>query len=117
MTHLTKEQRRQLLDPPTAALIAFHLNHGSSEHYHTLATAMMLAHEIVATTQRHQHLAPLTLAACDAMNAIFNRGNWQATDDEKTAIDNGLTVYRAVIEATTAKKIKKCLNAVYRVIK
>lgn len=117
MTNLSKEQRRQLLDPPTAALIAFHLNHGNSEHYHELATAMMLAHDIVATTQRHQHLASITLAACDAMNAIFNRGNWQATDDEKTAIDNGLTVYRAVIEATTAKKVKKCLNAVYRVIK
>ena len=114
MTHLTKEQRHQLLDPPTTALIAFHLGHGTSEHYHTLAAAMMLAHEIVATTQRHQHLAPLTLAACGAMNAIFNRGNWQATDDEKTAIDNGLTVYKAVIEATTAKKVKKCLNNVYR---
>lgn len=114
MATLNKEQRHQLLDPPTNALIALYLDHGSSEHYHTLVTAMMLAHEIVATTQRR--LVPITLAACDAMNAIFNRGNWKATADEKTAIDDGLTVYKSMVETTTARKIKKCLKNVCNVV-
>lgn len=111
---LTKEQRHQLLDPPTNSLIALYLEHGSSEHYHVLVTALMLAHEIVATTQRR--LAPITLAACDALTAVFNRGNWKATADEKTAIDEGLVVYRSMVETTSARKIKKCLKSVCNVV-
>lgn len=102
-----------LISPLTTAQAAMRLGTFDSEHYHTLACAFSIAHEIIQLVPRHRTLAEDLKPSLVALNAIFERGEpYQVAPGEADAIDEGVAIYRALLTATSGHHVRRAIARV-----
>lgn len=109
--YLSAREIDDLIRPLVTSAIAFRLGTATSEHYHELAGALVLAVSCAKTTQRNQHLLAELDPAGKALNDIFDRGDWRATADESFEMEASAEIYRAILRTTPRKKISKAMRA------
>lgn len=114
---LSVRQQKEIVSPTLTALIALRMHRATADHYHDLAGGIMIACRIAELVQRHRHLLPDIHEAMRALNTIFTR--WQqrtvddaylaATHDEMTALELCVRIYRALLQTTPGKVIRRAL--------
>lgn len=111
-----------MMDPPTTAVIAMRMGRATAEHYYNIAQALMIASHAADVVARHRHLQDEIGPALEAVAAIHARHEqrtiedapYSGTPDEIDAIQNGLEIYRAILQATPGKALLRAINLVRR---
>lgn len=105
---LSGNAHQMIIDPLVTGLIAMRMGRGTSEHYHNLATAMMIASHVCEIVHRHNHLQAELKPAFESLNVIFNRRKqrtiedvpWSGTPEELDDIEHGVEILKAILKTT-----------------
>lgn len=111
-----------MMDPLTTALIAMCMGRATADHYYDLASALSIASHAAQIVQRHKHLLTDIMPAMAAICAISDRHEqrtvqdapYSGTKEEIDAIENGVEIYRAIIQTTPGKPMLRAINLVKR---
>lgn len=114
---LSVKQQDAILAPVSTGMIALRMHRATSDHYHDMAGGIMIACMIAEIVPRHRHLQLDIHAGMHALNAMFSR--WQqrtvedayvsATDEEMEALELCVHIYKALLQTTTVRDIRRAL--------
>jgi hypothetical protein len=94
-----------LVEPLTTAVIALRLGTATEQHLSDLCAAVHISYRIAEAVARHCYLLPHLTKASDALIA---QGQGEPFDVD--AIDNGISIFRALIIATPRPKVAKIMT-------
>lgn len=115
---LNRTAHNAILEPVITAMVAMRLSRATSEHYHTLASAFLIASHAVELTPRHAHLADTVTAGLSALGHVFARHEqrtiqdayFTATADELDAIHDALEIYKALLKTTPGRTWRRAIH-------
>lgn len=96
-------------------LIAFRLDRATEEHYHYIASILLIGHHAAKSVQRHRHLIPKLKPAFDALQAIFERTKEANTDtfigtpEEVDEIETGVRIVEGLFRTTDGPRMWKAI--------
>lgn len=94
-----------LVQPLTTAVIALRLGTATEQHLSDLCAALHISYRIAEAVPRRRYLLPHLTTASDALIA-----QGQGAPFDVDAIDNGISIYRALIVATPRPKVAKIIR-------
>lgn len=115
---LSARQVSAIHGPALTALIAFRLGRADSEHYHAVASALLIAQSIAESVPRHRANLPYILDALAALHGVFDRAtsgeSWTASSAEMDSMELGVEIARGLLLATPGPKVRRAIMAAMR---